>query len=73
MRWLILSLALLNLGYFAWVWHDGRLDPDPYADVPPVERNGGDVELLDVWLEVSAEGQGPDDVAGRERPASGAD
>ncbi|WP_019558904.1 hypothetical protein [Thioalkalivibrio sp. ALE12] len=51
MRWLILALALLNLGYFVWVWHDGRLDPDPYAEVPPLERDRGTVELLDVRLE----------------------
>lgn len=51
MRWLILLLALMNLGFFAWTWHDGRLDPDPYAGVPPLERDRGGVELLDVRLE----------------------
>ncbi|WP_018950188.1 hypothetical protein [Thioalkalivibrio sp. ALMg11] len=51
MRWLILFLVLLNLGYFTWVWHDGRLNPDPYADVPPLERDRGGVRLLDAWVE----------------------
>lgn len=73
MRWLILSLVLLNLGYFAWAWHDGRLDPDPYADVPALERNGTEVELLDAWLEMPDSGHGTEDASGAERPGRVAD
>lgn len=50
MRWLILSLALLNLGYVTWVWHEGRLEADPYADMPPPPQAAGRVELVDAWL-----------------------
>ncbi|WP_018145488.1 hypothetical protein [Thioalkalivibrio sp. AKL6] len=71
MRWLILFLALVNLGYFTWAWHDGRLNPDPYADVPPLERNGGQVELLDAWLEAPADDPDPGDSVWRERRRSG--
>ena len=67
MRWLILSLALMNLGYLAWTWHDGRLDPDPYAGVPPLERDRGRVELLDVRVERPVtEGAGSGDAAAEE-------
>lgn len=50
MRWLILVLALLNLGYVTWVWHEGRLESDPYANMPPAPRAVGRVEIIDAWL-----------------------
>ncbi|WP_018140965.1 hypothetical protein [Thioalkalivibrio sp. ALJ7] len=56
MRWLILFFVLLNVGYLTWAWHDGRLNPDPYGDVPALERNGGELELLDAWLETRVNG-----------------
>ncbi|WP_018873742.1 hypothetical protein [Thioalkalivibrio sp. ALJ16] len=51
MRWVVLALVLLNAGYLTWAWYDGRLDPDPYADVPALEPGGREIELREAWLQ----------------------
>ncbi|WP_018936554.1 hypothetical protein [Thioalkalivibrio sp. ALJ24] len=48
MRWTIYALLLANLGYLAWAWQDGQLNPDPWADAPPPEAGGGSIEVLEV-------------------------
>ncbi|WP_019626435.1 hypothetical protein [Thioalkalivibrio sp. ALJT] len=73
MRWVVLILALLNAGYLLWAWHDGRLDPDPYADVPAPESGGREIELREAWLRQAPDSPAAQEAAGESGESAGPD